>query len=56
MLIICIHQGEKHITSGAYLEYVTLALHATPSGTLNGKDAAASKTKCLVPEDNPDQV
>lgn len=54
MLIICTHQGEKQITLGACLEYVTLDLHATPSGTLNGKDAAASKNKCLVPEDNPD--
>lgn len=34
MLIICIHQGEKHITSGAYLEFVTLALHVTPSDVL----------------------
>lgn len=56
MLIICIHHREKHITSGAYLEYVTLALYVTPSGALNEKDAAASKSKCLVPEDNPDQV
>ena len=56
MLIICVHQGEKRITSGASLECVTLALHVTPSGTLNGKDAAALKTKRLVPEDNPDQV
>lgn len=56
MLIICIHQGEKQITSGAYLEYVAWALHATPSATLNGKDAAASKTKCLLPAGNPDRV
>lgn len=39
MLIIFIHQGEKRITSGAYLEYATLALHVIP----RGKDAAASK-------------
>lgn len=54
MLIICIHQGEKRITSGACLEFVTLALHATLSDVLKWKDAAASRTKCLVPEDNPD--
>lgn len=56
MLIICILRGEKHTTSGAYLEYVTVAFHVTPSGTLKGKDADVSKNKCLVPEDNPDQV
>lgn len=56
MLIICIHQGEKRITSGAYLEFVTLALHVTPRDVLKWKDAAASRTKCLMPEDTPDWV
>lgn len=43
MLIIWIHQGEKYIASGAYLEYATLALHATPSGALNSKSCSCLK-------------